>query len=379
MTTRNFSPISLPHTCHTLTLGTIDLRKENLRLESWLPDFSKGAQLIEVSKEGQIVYGKELDNARKLTTNYLNIDLVRPELFLRRDFIKKFIQNGRVHLVSYREGAPYHLSITNDNILTILLTEEQYRRFGLITHKVISKPKQNIKLYKIEIDLKNAKILDSNKFQDKMIQTLRRLEPIRQVYFRFVPDDAFNELSDKTKSAMEICSEFFHYVIEEYAIDGFKPIPLAGCSLASSRVTRKWTNYAQPMPVLINSLSLDGDEETLGKVTDLLDWLGFQVLSLDMSKDEKLTQNSQVSDDTCDMSKPALVDVACCEVSGGLIDSSHLVDTLRYVFQTESQIKESDTDQKIFQSLILHGQDDQVSGFISSKTDSLIYSWSITG
>lgn len=252
MTTKKFSAITLRHPKNSMEIGCLDLRQTDLNLPKWIPRFSDLAQLIEVRETGfaSITRSRVADET-DFFGSYIVIDNARPELFLRRDFISKFVEQGTVHLVQVDRGVEYkgldYQMQTSSNVLTIVMDEKQYRRFGLVAKKVISKKKTTCTRYQIDIDLNDQRIKKSNKYQDRLIATLRRLNPIKKLYFRYAASDC-SGLSES--EANDKCLEFFRYVINEYAMDGFQPVPLTGVSKFNQKIDRRWSNRSQRHPSL---------------------------------------------------------------------------------------------------------------------------------
>ena len=120
--------------------------KADLKLP--VPQFSQLCQLIEVRKCGS-AFPRQIDHRLNQTgflSTHIIINNCRPELFLRRDFIKQFVLTGQVCLAQLSGG--YHLTAKN-NVLLITLNAKQYRRFGLIAKRVLkSKNDTNEVLYR---------------------------------------------------------------------------------------------------------------------------------------------------------------------------------------------------------------------------------------
>lgn len=305
---------------------------------SWIPKFSDTMQIVEVRQTGSTYPTQLAERMEHVTGSYIVIENARPELFLRRDFIKKFVHNGTVHLSQAdRDEADYRICSIN-NELQITLNEKQYRRFGLIAKKIIPSKAKNTKQYLIACDLKDERIMKSNKYQDKLVQTFRRLSALRQLYFRFVPSTstiaavaaaaaaaATTTTSNPAVvdlSASEATSEslnFFKSVIIEYAVDGFQPVPLTGCSEQRQKIQRKWLNCSQLHPDLSPSAT--------SGIVDIVDWFGYQLLGINCDKEE--IRNRYPDDQE-------RLDVSCLQLSG-MVDFKHVQEILSDVFQLRSQ------------------------------------------
>ena len=135
----------------------------------------------------------------------------------------------------------------------------------MIAKKVLIDKSTCCKFYRIEIDLRDERLKKSNKFLDKMVKLLQKLNSVDKIYFRFVPDR--NSCSSSTlmsiAAANKLSCEFFKHVIEEYAFDGCLPVPLANCSIISQRIERSWLNCSQLHPNLDLSEVIKDDDEWL--------------------------------------------------------------------------------------------------------------------
>lgn len=301
MTTKTLNVIKLPQPHYSLQLETNEPHA-----------FSHIAQLIEVRKTGTTSPNQIDLNAKDLIGSSIEICNARPELFIRRDFISRFIDRGTVFIVSDR-STKYQLVSRGSNVLSIVLDGKQYRRFGIVAKRVISNERKQAKLYKIEVDLKDNKIITSNKFQDKLVQTLKRLDSLEKVYVRFIPNEKSGLSQDE---ATKLCLEYLNMVIAEYAIDGFKPVPLTSCQLLEAKSEKNWINFSQPHPALglerfscelATDKNLPDDPDKLRRLMDLVDWLGYQLLSLDCS-----SESIKSTYETC--GEP--VDVICNQLRG---------------------------------------------------------------
>jgi len=332
---------------------------------SCLPRMSQSAHFIEVKESGHTIPGRVGPHIKEFLGSYVLIENFRPELFLRRDFIKKFVKTGKI-LVSHVPGdtnnLDYRLSISKDNVMMLYMNSWQYRRFGLVAKKVIQLAAElhgtNEKCYLIEIDLNDDRLLKNNKYQDKMMNLLRRLSCINKIYFRFVPDEKSANGGLSISAANELSVEFFEYVIEEYALDGCEPVPLTKCSAVCQRIERHWFNGAQLHPNLdiaklvhYNSCNDDSNNdnghkhdndiedkslscrrdsaldklmgENLGDILGIVDWLGYQLLSIDCDSNE-------IKSSYPNNGNPRY-DVSCTQING-LIDHQHVECKLENLF-----------------------------------------------
>lgn len=402
MTTRKFSATDLHHPRYSLELGRLSIRSKEQREQkqtadngaatngadeddvnlssTCLPRFSQLAQVIEVKKPGLTLPGRVSSNIKDFLGSYCVIENARPELFVRRDFISKFVDKGTIHVshLSDHQGVTvgaatvvgtkqstcgaivggYKLA-TSNNVMTITMNAKQYHRFGLLAKKVISlsttgprrKSKRSSKraddLYIIEIHLRDERIKKNNKYQDRLVSALRRLTPINKVYFRFIPDKSKLELT--TATADELSLEFFNHVIEEYALDGCQPVPLTKCTKDGQRVERNFVNYSQLHPELglskiaprlgsliggngdkacIEELEADRSDMALAQVLEIVDWLGYQVLRLDC---DHLSQIFGWNDAVSAHTRLDRVDVSCTRIIGN-IDFKHVQESLTSLF-----------------------------------------------
>lgn len=331
MTTRKFSAISLAYPRYALGLGSLNLSQKDLNLAKWIPRFNNLVHVIEVKKTGSLLISggdtsADIFDPREFIGSHLIIEKFRLELLLRRDFLSKFINKGTVHLVQDytkipNEQSTYKIQTSDNNVVTITMNEFQYRRFGLVAKKVLQPSKATgCKYYQIEIDLKDERLVKSNKFQDRQIQILSRLEALDRVYFRFVPH------VDNSQEPNNECLEFFNFVIDEYAKDGFKPVPLTSCYKRNQTIVKRWTNYSQIHPELSlkevqgsNLMNCNG-----GILLEIVDWLGYQLLSMDCNKEEiKSTSN---------YSSVEPLDVSCTEL-GGLCDFEQIGRNIQKLFK----------------------------------------------
>lgn len=343
MTTKNFTALKLPYPNYCLEVGYLDLRQNDCNLYKWIPRFSELAQTIEVRKTCSIDPNNICSMANEITGSYVVIRDVRPELFLRRDFIAEFVETGTVHLTqsgsSLLSPSGYQIG-TSGNILAITMNEKQYRRFGMIAKKVISN-KIAGKVYRVEVDLRDDRIKRSNKYQDKLVQTFRRLKSLDRVYFRYEPNGSMSDRSANEKSLA-----FFNFVINEYAIDGYKPVPLSKCSLVERKLERRWLNCSQLHPPLrlfdldeqqdttdaagdaVTASQIIGgiqrNEQLLDYLTKIIDWLGYQLLSLDCDRGEIRCRYQEDQE---------RLDVACAQVRG-FMDYEQIRSKLGELFST---------------------------------------------
>lgn len=368
MTTRKFSAISLPYPKYSLEVGCFNLNEKDLDLAEWVPKFNVLTHVIEVKKTGSALSSRGQPSIveQHLTGSYLMIENFRPELLLRRDFISQFVKSGKIYLAQDNSGSSsssstrkdlyYEIQTSNNNRILITMNEEQYRRFGLIAKKVISNKSTGRKHYRIEIDLKDERISKSNKYQDKLVETLKRLKPLDRVYLKFVSN---NLEGDKSRMTTEDdddnkCLNFFKYVIDEYEKDGFKPVPLTNCCKLERKVVREWTNYSQLHPDL--SLNYDIKSNDYENILEIVDWLGYQVLSLDCSNNNNNISSNKKNNNI----NSERLDVKCTEISGCAFDFEQ--DIGRF-FDNATADKLS-----VFRALIMYsnGKDEQNSnkGFV---------------
>lgn len=404
MTTKNFSAIKLPHSSdYSLDIGHFKLHDQHLNLPTkYLPRFSHLAHVIEVVRLPETKQNRSstssyssssaaLKAQQRLKTNvdeflrygsYLVIENARPELFLRRDFIARFVSNGTFHLSHVvkvgQTNAGYQITCRN-NVLLITMTSRQYHRFGMVAKRVKKNTGSgaNSKSYLVEIDLKERRIVQDNKYQDRLVATLKRLPPIRYLYFRFIPTktdqqqlESVDEHRLRRINRQDVANEdalrFFQSIIDEYALDGCQPVPLTNCKKFTQKVKKIWTNSGQLHPELDlsaltgeNSLIENLGENNADKLSDVInivDWLGFQVLKLDCDKDEIKSQYSTTgggrvgygggygaNDDDHD----DRLDVSCTEIVG-TVDFRHVQDNLWVLFGTK------ELDNIVLRALILH-------------------------
>lgn len=345
MTTRKFSAISLPYPKYSLEIGCFNLNEKDLDLAKWIPKFNVLTHVIEAKKTGSALLSKSQPSIAKqyLTGSYLMIENFRPELLLRRDFIRQFVNFGKIYLAQDNSGSSsscctgnnlyYEIQTSNNNRIIITMNEKQYRRFGLIAKRVISNKSTGRKQYRIEIDLKDERILKSNKYQDKLVETLKRLKPLDRVYLKFV-----SNLDNDVKSRMtneddddNKCLNFFKYVIDEYEKDGFKPVPLTNCCKLERKIVREWTNYSQRHPDF--NLNYDAKSTDYENILEITDWLGYQVLSLDCNNNN----NKNISSER--------LDVRCTEISGCAFDFEQ--DIGRFFDNTKDKLS-------VFRALIMY-------------------------
>lgn len=312
MTTRKFSAISLPYPKYSLEIGCFNLEGKDLDLAKYIPKFNNLTHVIEVKKTGSALMTKASSSAaaiaQYLTGSYLVLENFRPELFLRRDFISKFVNTGTIYFGqndSIGKDLDYEIQTSTRNRMLIKMNERQYRRFGMIAKKVVSNKSTGCKYYRIEIDLKDERIMKSNKYQDKMVETLKRLKPSDKIYFKYKStSDVGSSLGTTQEEADDNkCLDYFKYIIDEYEKDGFKPVPLTNCYKLERKIVKSWTNYSQLHPNLnLNTTNIsEGDNHE--HILEIVDWLGYQVLSLDY-------ENIQ-SD---------RLDIKCTEISGCAFD-----------------------------------------------------------
>lgn len=328
MTTKNFSAITLPQPKCSIQVGNILIDCNQLNKSAWIPKFSDTIQIVEARQTGSTYPSQLAKQMKSVIGSYIIIDNVRPELFLRRDFIKRFVHNGTVHLSqANKDEADYRICSIN-NELQITLNEKQYRRFGLVAKKTISSRAKNTKHYLITADLKDKRIIESNKYQDKLVQTFRRLGALRQVYFRFVPSSTEISISEATSDSLN----YFYCVKNEYAVDGFQPVPLTGCSEVRQKIHRKWLNCSQLHPDLSPS-------ETNG-IRDIVDWIGYQLLEINCDKEEVRCKYPEGL---------GRLDVSCLQISG-MVDFKHVQEILADIFE-----KSQDDDGLVMRALCLYG------------------------
>lgn len=359
MTTKKFTPNKLPYPKYTLELGQFDLTQtQDLSLGFNRPIFFDHVHYVEARKEGNFVPGLGRASLEQLITTSVVLEQVRPELFLRRDFIAKFVDRGKIYLTTQEIDVAdklepwYYLNSSGNNVLTIAMNEKQYRRFGLVAKRIAKYGRNSAKMYKIEIDLRDERIKKSNKFQDKLVKILKRLNPVNKVYFRWQLDELAQSLNGQNCNYATVKVEpntdytesepldFFNYVIKEYAIDGFKPIPLGQCYLSSQKIKRSWTNYHQPYPDLRMSKMA-----SISDVVDVLDWLGYQLLEIDCGS--MYHQRAQ-SDNDNDNNR---MDVTCSHLSGTM-DIEHVEKSLWKMFNTNNN------DHTVLRALILYYNND---------------------
>lgn len=310
MTTRKFSAVSLPYPKYSFEIGCFNLKEKDLDLAEWIPKFNSLAHVIEVKKTDSAMVSKVHSSKaaiiKHLTGSYLMLEKFRPELLLRRDFISKFVNTGRIHLAQDMDkdlDLDYEIQTSSRNRILIKMNERQYRRFGLIAKKVISDKSTGSKHYQIEIDLKDERILKSNKYQDKMVETLKRLKPLDRIYFKYTSDNHDGDESPLNSQEEDDnkCLEFFKYVIDEYEKDGFKPVPLKGCCKLLRKIVREWTNYSQLHPDLelnpAKSIHKGNEsDDNREHILEVIDWLGYQLLSLDCNNNQSDPLNVQCTE-----------------------------------------------------------------------------------
>jgi len=347
MTTKNFSATKLPQPSYQFELGLLNLGLRDPHLSSWIPRSSHIAQVIEVRRTGcttQKIHGCKIDD---ITCSLVVIEDARLELFLRRDFISRFVERGTIHLMQDTKSSKlFQLKIhTSNNVLHMTMSGKLYRRFGLVGKKIRESKVEE--MYRVEVDLTDERIKKSNKFQDKLVEVFKRLEPINKLYFRFVPD---RSCKIANAAANEESLDFFRYVIDEYARDGFRPVPLTACSIVEQRLHRSWLNCSQRHPALgMNWIKEDcslgevrGNVEILGRIVDIVDWLGYQLLSLDCDREEI---SSSYSDEM------ERLDVSCIQLNGPM-DQGQIENNLRKIF---AKMK---ADFVVARALILYNQQD---------------------
>ena len=388
MTTKNFSAIKLPHPRYKLEVGKFNLypstrqelviekqqslgreqaitdnvdsnpdNVEEQQVTRLLPRYIHKAHVIEVKEPGYTIPGCFGSHIKNFLGSHVVITDARPELFLRRDFIRKFVERGRVFVSHIPDDSNpgYKLTITADSRMLITMNAKQYRRFGLVAKKVISLAAENFgtkeKCYRVEINLRDERIMKNNRYQDKLVNLLRRLSPINKVYFRFIPEDK-SASSLSISEANELSVEFFKYVIEEYALDGCQPVPLTNCSAISQKIERHKLNCSQLHPRLDlahivrddGKLSLDKDGgDKLAELVELVDWLGYQLLSLDCDM-------SEIKSNYPDGGNPRY-DVSCTHIVGA-IDYQHIEYNLPILFGT-SEGRRAEDEGVVLRALIL--------------------------
>lgn len=313
MASRKFNAFRLPYPVYRNEIGSLSIdesqddKKENVkkvrRRPGWVPRFSHLIQVVEVSESRLATSAQLFPNVDDLITEHIVVHDARPELFVRRDFITKFIDNGHIHIATHPSslrGNSYRVH-TENNVMVITMNEKQYRRFGIIAKKETVKKSTGSKVYRIEVDLKDSRLVKSNKFQDNLISKLRLLDAIKRLYVRYVP-----HVSEEHAKATDRCREFLDYVIDEYAADGFKPVPLSGYTVEKQKLARKWVNFEQHRPeqdLRIDYENIHSDADKLDELIELVDWFGYQLLSID----DKTRVGSQDADK---------VHVACMQLDG---------------------------------------------------------------
>lgn len=355
MSTKKISTISLPTPNYSLEVGSLNVNSDKPNSPQWIPRFSHLAQIVEVRRTGFTLPNQIGSRWKHLICPALVIENVNPELFLRRDFISKFVDTGAVHIVndSHDVKVSSYEMYTKNNILTIILNEKQYRRFGLIAKKFSKSPTSHTKMYRVEVDLGDERIKSSNKYQDSLVQAMRRLNTLAKVYFRYVPrEEASCQLGDV--SADTLCLDYLKFVIDEYAIDGFKPVPLTGCFPMSQRLEKSWLNCSQVHPPLElefvyrkrdNFCNIQRDTESLARLMEIVDWLGYQILSLDCDREEIRWSYRDQFDES------ERYDVACFQVRGSM-DFEHINARLADIFDIGEGA--SNGNPIVLRSLILH-------------------------
>lgn len=360
MTTKKISSLKLPIPNYGLDIGYINIDENKPDCTQWIPSFSHLTQLIEVRETGCTNPNQISESWKTLIYPSIVIEDARPELFLRRDFISKFVDTGSIYISNDLSGkkVPVYQMCAKGKVLSITLNEKQYRRFGLVAKKVNRTPHNPVKTYRVDVSLDDVRIKNSNKYQDKLVQAMKRLEPVGKIYFRYIPKDRVEQYESKYS---EICLDYFQSVIDEYAMDGFKPVPLTRCSLSHQKLERNWINCSQSHPDLslkciqgkfLNDCGLHRDTESLRKLMDIVDWLGFQLLSIDCDKEEILSGyfanlNSLEEASEKERSNRERYDVVCSQVRG-VIDYNQLTMNLAKIFK-------DDSDYVIFRALILNG------------------------
>lgn len=332
MTTKNFSSISLPRPKCSLQVGNMLIEPNQPNKSSWIPKFSDIIQIVEVRQTGSTQLNMLVKQMKHVIGSYIVINDVRPELFLRRDFIKKFVHSGTVHLTqATRDESDYRIC-SIDNQLQITLNEKQYRRFGLIGKKISNnKAKRGASHYLITCDLKDKRLINSNSYHDKLVQTFKRLGALMQVYFRFVPNISATNANMSISEATSESLYFFNYVIHEYATDGFLPVPLTGCSEVRQKIDKKWLNCSQLHP----DLSLT----TTGGIAEIVDWIGFQILGINCDKEEIRSRYPDEQE---------RLDVACLQLSG-MVDFKHVQEILSDIFEAQD-------DNVVLRAMCLYGK-----------------------
>lgn len=228
--------------------------------------------------------------------NYHVIKDVHPFLFLRQDFLKHYIHNsqGIIATCHSMHDNSYRLNISSDGILTLKLKEEQYHRCGITTS---IKHKSHITgrtSYTINLDLKNKKmLLPDMKYYQSILSALKRLPILKAIVIRQI---------DIIKQNVDCIGNFFRSVIDEYNQDGCLPRPLSQCDTYESEVHDSILNRMQPHP----NINLTLHDEISNEILDVIDWIGYQLHSLDCSKEE--ISESYIEND--------FVDVSCDHLSG---------------------------------------------------------------
>lgn len=335
-----------------------NLQKRDTIKRGLLPGYHDTIQIVDVETESTNI--SRNFNYKELDGSYICLKHVRPELFIRRDFIKDFILGGKVFLVQDKNcprainlNDNYNMIIKN-NILYLILSGHQYRRFGLIGQKIGKNKKSDC--YEVKLDLQDGRIMRSNKFHDKLVLALRRLNAVAKVYLRWCPND--NNVSKPD----ELTLNYFNHVIEEYKLDGFKPIPLEFCFKVEQKLERTWINRSQVHPALsmeklskeISNLKKNSDKskeennETFAKLTDIVDWLGYQLLSLDCNQGGTVCNNNSAFDNE----KCEPYNVYCSQISG-IYDCDLLETKLKKLLERGRQEK---NDSAIFRALFLYNR-----------------------
>lgn len=274
---------ALPYPNYCSSIGIKNLVGER---EKWIPNCVHTIQAFDINSS----FKPNLSDY--FTDQYVVIKKVRPELFLRRDFIEKFVLKDNVYMTSSTNrttsehagnaGAAdrkkvvstsasnkdnvlfpnnqinmshsYSLNCAGNAMLTLIMDEFVYHRFGLQSKRKVTDKSSNSVKHHVTIDLKDTRLLNSNKYHDKVVQALKRLCALDSVNFR-TTDPAANEKA----------LEFFTYVKHEYERDGFKPIPLSACRLVRSVVEKESELVLREKPNFcfnLEQLSEDKQEET---------------------------------------------------------------------------------------------------------------------
>lgn len=371
MTTKEFSSIALPYPKYHVEVGCFEVghQDNDAFLPQVIPSFCYNIQLVEV-KKSTLNLSHKISPLEDLIGSCVCIENANLELFIRRDFIKSFVLTGKVYLwhdqgASIESSGSYKISCTN-NVMVILMDEHQYARFGLIGKRLNKKRgKRQKTLYQVEVDLREEKILKSNKYQDRLLACFKRLPNINKLYFRWSPCNnscisTDIDLEANNRKAME----FFESIIDEYNKYSFTPLPLTGCIELRQKLERKWTNRSQLYPFIDGPNNLftcytepiegvERDADKLAAIVDVVDWLGQQFLSLNCI-DDVIMKDGKNIDSTGGASGRERVDVSCSQLTGPM-DFDWIQRNLGKIFGCpKPKDKSGDDNEIILRALILH-------------------------